>query len=152
MFRLGAVSDSHGVLGNIQRVALALTGCDAVAHLGDCTGDALALARLLDVPVYSVRGNCDFAPDAPEEIVLTLDGRKVLLCHGHKRMVKLSMTNLSYRAREAGAQLALYGHTHIADAENDGFTLYVNPGALMDGRFAVIEFRSSGLCPLLKTL
>jgi len=146
MFRLGVVSDSHNAGAMVERVCPLLAGMDAVAHLGDGMGDA---GRITGLPVHAVAGNCDLLTEYPRERTEVFAGTKVLLTHGDLYRVKHSLMRLSLRAREAEALLALYGHTHAPSAEWVGGALLVNPGALMDGRYAIIEFRENGPAPFL---
>lgn len=152
MIRLALVSDSHGHSARLRAAAGALTGCDALCHLGDLCADGVRLAQAMGLPLHGVRGNCDALGGAPEEITLTVAGYKLLLCHGHRYGVKRSLTALSLRAREAGAQIVLYGHTHLPQVDRDGPLLLINPGALLDGRCAILEFRENGPVPLMKQL
>src|SRR5690606_26470360 len=100
-----------------------------------------------------VRGNCDgYLATAPEEMMLTIEGTRLLLTHGHRHRVKQGLLALAYRAREAGVQVALYGHTHVPSVERVGDIVLINPGALMSGRYAVLEFRPGGPTPVMKIL
>ncbi|MEA4898982.1 MAG: metallophosphoesterase [Christensenellaceae bacterium] len=153
MIRLGLVSDSHGAAMNIARAAEALRGVDALIHLGDVSADAGRFEALLRVPVHAVRGNCDvYSATAPEEMTLTVEGIRLLLTHGHRLRVKQGLLALACRARETGAQAALYGHTHVPSVERAGDILLLNPGALLSGRYAVLEFREGGPTPVMKIL
>ena len=152
MYRLGVASDSHGRTSALKSAAERLSDVDAVVHLGDCETDAIFF-KAANRPLYTVSGNCDcFARESPSEIVIDIDGVKLLMCHGHSYCVKYSLTRLSLRAREAGCALVLYGHTHIPSVDTDGGIVFVNPGALMDGRFCVIEFRENGPVPVMYEL
>ena len=51
---------------------------------------------------------------------------------------------------EAGAQVALFGHTHEPCACYVGKVLMVNPGALKDGRYAVLRIENGQTTPYLK--
>ena len=53
--------------------------------------------------------------------------------------VKHSLMRLSLKAREAGAALALYGHSHRQEIDRDGEITLLNPGALKNGDYAVVE-------------
>ena len=152
MFRLGVVSDSHGARAMMELVCPRLKGLDAVAHLGDGMGDARRVGELTSLPVYAVSGNCDLLMEYPEEITHVFSGVKVLMTHGNLLKVKHSLLRLALRAEEVGAGLALFGHTHEAMAEWNRGVLLVNPGALMNGRYAIIEFRENGPCPFLLRL
>lgn len=152
MFRLGVVSDSHGSRAMVERVCPLMKGLDAVAHLGDGMGDARRISELTGLPLYAVSGNCDLMPEYPEERTEVFAGVKTLLTHGNLLKVKHSPLRLSLRAEEVDARLALYGHTHQPVAEWVRGVLLVNPGALMNGRYAIIEFRENGPCPFLLRL
>lgn len=152
MRRLGIVSDSHGERSKLRRAWELLGDCDAYVHLGDCARDLQGAPPPPGVPLYSVRGNCDFAAHAPEEITFRFGGLCFLACHGHRYRVKEQLTYLSLRAREAGADVVLFGHTHMPCVERDGPLLLVNPGALMDGRVCILEMRENGPCPVMKIL
>ena len=52
------------------------------------------------------------------------------MTHGHREMVKSGVGHLVAEARRYGAQVALYGHTHIPDCHREEDGLWVlNPGA-----------------------
>ena len=140
--KLIVASDSHYdkvMLVNLAQEIKRRGDIDAVIHLGDMQGDADWLRKNLSQPVYSVPGNCDMNFTDPAERVLSLGGAAVFLCHGHTLRVKTTLEPLSYRAEERGARLALFGHTHARCVRNLGGVLLVNPGALKDGRYALIE-------------
>ena len=52
------------------------------------------------------------------------------MTHGHNERVKSGIGGLLAEARRYGAKAALYGHTHIADCQQDSDGLWVlNPGS-----------------------
>lgn len=132
--KLCVFSDSHGRTDLIGRLPVA----DAYLFCGDGLGDL----RDLTAPVYAVCGNCDWASREPEHRLLELGGRRIFLTHGHRYRVKSDLYRLALAAREQGAELVLYGHTHIPDRMEDNGLLLLNPGAL-SGR--------PGTCLLLDT-
>lgn len=129
MMRVGVISDTHGVSFGITRALRAIPDAEAWIHLGDFAADAHTLEREAGVPVHSVRGNCDFDTRVPAELVLTLGGARILLCHGHQYAVRYDRTRLFYRAEELGCAAALYGHTHVSLLEASGPILALNPGS-----------------------
>jgi len=140
--RLAILSDSHGNVEDL-RSAVAFARPDAAVFLGDCCPDAVLLGRSYpDLPIHMVRGNCDPGVDAPDQLLLELEGHRLLLCHGHRYGVKLGFEGLCRAAREAGADIALFGHTHRAWKERRDGVLLLNPGSI-SGRgettFAVLE-------------
>jgi putative phosphoesterase len=125
------MSDSHG------NVPLALLACDmagtfdSLIHLGDGGEDAEILAHALDITVVHVAGNCDVCSAAPRELLLDYEGKKLLLMHGDAYGVKSGLGMLEKRAREAGVDAVLFGHTHRPTVTTlSGGILAVNPGTL----------------------
>lgn len=134
--RVLLLSDTHGNL-LLARKALKLAGqVLLVLHAGDYHRDALRLARAERVDVRGVRGNCDLGGEGPLEDFLELGGHRVFLTHGHQFGVKGGLERLTARALAAGADIAVYGHTHVpAETVFEG-VLLVNPGSVGYGRGA----------------
>ena len=119
------LSDTHGNIGAIERLNQILKESDFVFHLGDYQRDIMAFNREFGHKILSVKGNCDFG--CGDEII-EIEGVKILLTHGHEYDVKNGLTRLSFKAKEVGAKVVFYGHTHIPKIEEyDGIT-FVNPG------------------------
>ncbi|MBQ2062242.1 MAG: metallophosphoesterase [Oscillospiraceae bacterium] len=128
--RILVLSDSHGNVDNLAR-CVEFTEPNHILHLGDCVHDAELLARRFPtIPVTTVPGNCDYGnPDEPEKLI-ELGGKRILMMHGHTRGVKYDIQRAVYAARECGADVLLFGHTHRPLVDFDG-TLYVmNPGSV----------------------
>ena len=125
-------SDSHSGL-SFMRAAIKMISPDAMIHLGDyyADGDTIAFENPT-VPMYQVPGNCDKyrVQGKPEALCLSVFGAKLYMVHGHNEGVKMTLHRLVTDARAAGAQAALYGHTHRADCHQEGDGLWViNPGS-----------------------
>ncbi len=124
------ISDTHGML---QRADYALRGMepfDLLIHGGDHWVDGAKLGSLFGVPVKAVAGNCDPLGNAPEKLVFTWQGCRILLVHGHRFQVKGRLVELSAAAMKASAQLVVFGHTHQwLVAENNGLVI-LNPGSV----------------------
>ncbi len=135
-------SDSHSSLRFMRACILAVRP-DVLIHLGDYYGDGAVIAgENPDVPFYGVQGNCDryrCTAFEPEQIMCRIGSVQCLLTHGHRYAVKSGLGALTAYARACGAQIALYGHTHIPDChvEPDGLWL-VNPGSCGFGRTAAL--------------
>lgn len=149
MTRIGVVSDSHGGRIHLERfVEICLTeGFDQVFHLGDVLEDARWLEKNLDVPVTSVAGNCDFYAHHPREARVTVEGKRLLLLHGDRYRVKLGYDMLSYYAEENAVDAALFGHTHQPFAGYVGRALLINPGALKNGHYCILEVSAGDIVP-----
>lgn len=142
--KLLILSDSHGNVDAM--VAIANKECPAgIIHLGDCWRDATELKRRLpQIPMYRVRGNCDsysWTPGSDDILTWKFEDVTVYMTHGHLHSVKLSLLRLHLAAKEAGAQVALFGHTHRSYYEDhDGVTL-MNPGTCgsVMGTYGILE-------------
>jgi putative phosphoesterase len=116
---------------------------DAMLFLGDGERDLAAVYRRFpDLPVYAVRGNCDYYSDLPQWLTCELDGIPVLFTHGHLFGVKYDLIELEDAARSVGARIVLFGHTHEAYLREDEALTVLNPGSIGDygaHTYAVIE-------------
>ena len=117
-------SDVHGDVGSFFKLAEIAKEHDGVLFAGDgyTTVKELPLEN-----VYAVGGNCDFC--GPTEIIVSIDGVRILLTHGHKYGVKASLLSLSFRARELNCHVAVFGHTHEPFCAYEGGVMLLNPGA-----------------------
>lgn len=134
MLKAAVFSDTHT---NTARMVEAVRASrpDVVIHLGDHDRDTAVLREQFpEIPLYSVCGNCDFAPAAPEKAVVQLGPVKAFLTHGHLYNVHYTLDYLVYAAQEAGAKLALFGHTHEAENVEIGGVQVLNPGTAGKGR------------------
>ena len=124
-------SDSHGNVANMED-AVRLESPDRIFHLGDLVRDAEALAeKFPHIPLTYVPGNCDGRrPDLPEERVFTLEGCKILMTHGHIHHVKATPALAVRSAREAGARLLCFGHTHEPLCQFENGLWILNPGSV----------------------
>lgn len=123
-------SDSHGRVSPMMD-QIRLHQPDLVFHLGDVTRDVLPLRQEWpNLRIESVPGNCDGWTDQPEEKLITVEGFRFLLCHGHTYRVKLGLDLLREGARTHLADAALFGHTHSPLCDrSSGFWLF-NPGSI----------------------
>ena len=104
-----------------------------VLHLGDHTDDARELESVFPrLTVCSVRGNNDyFDREVPEHAVVTLDGVRIFLTHGHREQVYVREgKQVAQLAREEGCGLAFFGHTHRMYLERINGVLVCNPGSI----------------------
>ena len=103
---------------------------DQVIHLGDLITDAEELTYVYPrLPICMVPGNCDGWTTEPVKKLITLQGKTILLSHGHLWRVKGSYDAAIADARKAGADILLFGHTHRAYCQQLEDGLWVmNPG------------------------
>lgn len=141
-------SDSHRMISHMQE-AIASEQPNHMIHLGDHTGDADDIRRLYPtLPVLSVRGNCDYDMTARELVLTEIEGFRFIVAHGHRYGVKRSLLSYELAAREANAQVALFGHTHCALCEEYNGLWMMNPGSCGYGSrpsYGVIEIINGSL-------
>lgn len=124
-------SDTHNASGRMPAVLEREGIPDAVIFLGDGASDADVLAeRYPRLPLYRVRGNCDFASLDPEQGRAAFGGVLFLYTHGHNYGVKTSLDNLLHAAKITKADVALYGHTHRPEYSLVNGVHLFNPGSL----------------------
>ena len=150
MIRALILSDIHGETTTfrwlLEEVWKQTGPIDAYICLGDGVRDfdnaeAFIRSRDPNATMYAVKGNCDFVTDEPDRLTIHLGGLKIFLTHGHVQRVKSGLDYLISAARTAGADVALYGHTHRANVEY--FTPWLlNPGAVKDDCCALLEIEN----------
>lgn len=134
LMRILVCSDSHGVVSHMCDL-VEREKPDMVFHLGDMVrdGERLRLAYPT-LRIEQVAGNCDYRADAPLERTVTVEGCKLILCHGHEYSVKQSYRYLARHGREEQADAILCGHTHKAYHDTYGSLQVCNPGTVGAGR------------------
>lgn len=125
------VSDSHGDYNIISRLVRMQTKADVVIFLGDGYEEFQDLK--LDFPkkmFLGVRGNNDWSCPLPLNDEITLEGKKIFFTHGHREHVKYGLEMLKEAARQRGADIVLFGHTHEPYTEYDNGLYIMNPGCI----------------------
>ena len=118
-----------------------------VIHLGDMISDAEEVEEHYPkLPFCTGPGNCDgwFATD-PLKKQITLEGKSILLSHGHRWGVKSGYDGAIADARAVGADILLFGHTHVPLCQRleDGLWM-MNPGPASSS-FGLIELENGGI-------
>lgn len=123
-------SDSHRSLSGMY-AAIDLHKPQQVIHLGDMMDDAEEVAEHYPMlPFCLVPGNCDgWGAAVPVKKEIRLDGKSILLSHGHRWGVKSGYDTAIADARAVGADILLFGHTHVPLCRRleDGLWM-MNPG------------------------
>ncbi len=135
---VGVVSDTHGYLN--PKVLELLKPVDCILHAGDI-GDAGIIEELARIaPVTTVRGNNDrTGPESlfPEKATLQMDGWNFFLTHQVK-VPKTPDDPSMEPYQKTGADVVVFGHSHIAFQRQIGRVLFFNPGAAGKRRFKVV--------------
>lgn len=141
--RVLVVSDSHGISDHIKKIIDKHSPISLFIHLGDIGEDPKYIREWLvnpnvsdpnGVPAVFIRGNCDHGwlkrKLSKSEVIIELNGNRVLLTHGHHFHVDDGMDELiSFGARE-NIQLILHGHTHIPLNQKFGDIRILCPGSV----------------------
>ena len=129
--RVLVVSDVHGDMRGLCEAIESQPTARVVLFLGDGIRQAEdAAERYPDRDFYLVPGNCDFGSDALPIRQETFGGKRFYFTHGHRHDVKYTLYRLEMAAREAEADIVLYGHTHAQHEEYVDGLYFFNPGSL----------------------
>lgn len=142
--KLLVLSDTHGRVDRVLRVLNLHSDADAVLFLGDGISD-ISRSGVDTGKLFCVRGNCDgvsFNPSlySPDELSLCFDGFNILMMHGHLHGVKSGIDSAVRYAAAKGADILLFGHTHIPcesylSSDDMKKPIYIfNPGSLGAGQ------------------
>lgn len=128
--KLLILSDSHNSPDVVQRILRDETDVDALIFLGDGLRDLeQGLTQHPRLRTYAVAGNCDYGALEPLDGLAAFDKPVVFYTHGHMYGVKYDLDTLAQAAAARGAEVALFGHTHIPLAEQRGGVFLFNPGS-----------------------
>ncbi|WP_228027553.1 metallophosphoesterase family protein [Bacillus fonticola] len=121
------VSDSHASKEELVTLLERHPGLDLYIHCGDSELSS-------DDPVLEqfqvVRGNCDMDGRLPNLVTVEVAGVTFLVVHGHQHQVKTTLTPLGIKAKEVGADIACFGHSHELGCEENNGTVFLNPGSV----------------------
>lgn len=126
------MSDSHSerhVIENIK--ARYANTASAIFHCGD---SELPSDDKIWENVTVVAGNCDFDDGYDNFVTKNIEGKTILITHGHLFNVGFGLDKYSYFAEEKNADIALFGHIHRPVAQIIGKTLFLNPGSVAQPR------------------
>lgn len=140
--KIVVASDSHGNVDAIEHI-FQNEKFDYFIFCGDGVDDFSSF--YFDARLNLIAGNCDWFCRYPSEQTIILNNRKIFVTHGHKYYVKNSIEKLVKEAKNIGAEIVLYGHTHRQKFENIDGIFFVNPGTLKLGQYAIVEIQETGV-------
>lgn len=134
--RILIISDTHGDDRNFMELIDKVADIDMLIHCGDVGSSEELYRSVVKCPVKIVAGNNDYYLDLNEEEEFDLREHRFLITHGHRQRVSWGTERLMEYAYGIGADVVLYGHTHVPNVEYDeDFNVYaVNPGSLSQPR------------------
>ncbi len=128
MFRVGLISDTHGLL-RPEAIAF-LQGSDFIVHAGDIGDSAILQALAAIAPLTVVRGNNDrgsWAEQLAETALLEVGETAIYAIH--------DLAQLEIAPSAAEVRVVVSGHSHKPVVEERDGVLYVNPGSSGPRRF-----------------
>lgn len=152
--RIGVVSDTHSKKSSIEQLGGKIGGLDMLIHLGDNVEDISIIKEYYKGEIINVKGNCDILRSTPTDRIENICGKKVFITHGHNYDVKDNLSKLRCKALEIGANIVLYGHTHIGQIDFEEGVWYINPGSAslprdVERSFAIINIQEESIEPSL---
>ncbi len=124
------ISDTHGRNNYVYNTIKRVSPIDLIIHLGDYDRGEEYIKDISPCPALMVCGNNDFYDGLPKEVVTSIGKYIVMLTHGHRYGVNYSTADLLDAAKQNGADIVMYGHTHVPIIKrNDGIWI-INPGSL----------------------
>jgi len=127
--KIGVVGDTHGSREALVIISRVFQDVQLLFHTGDHYQDGVNLEKKMGIPVFTVKGNCDYKT-RDTEVLITLEGKKFFLTHGHLFGVKHGLNTLQDRAAELEADYCLFGHTHRPLILEYQGVWFLNPGSL----------------------
>lgn len=146
--KLLVLSDTHGDVFSLKEAIKARNEAEVIIHCGDGNSEFESIKPLYPHKHFiGVKGNCDFCSDASNIETITLAGKKIFITHGHLYNAKYGLYNLVCAAREANADLLLFGHTHNPLKDYDDGLYIVNPGSChgYNASYAYIDVTEKGI-------
>lgn len=151
--RILVISDSHGRTGAIERAIDAQPEAKHIFFLGDLVRDIEDYPFIYPDRIFHiVSGNCDYNSMLKSVDAVTIEGVRILFTHGHPFSVKSGISRLKEVAEQNGAQLVLFGHTHVPYTEYSKGIHFVNPGSISHGEggagYSVVDIMPNGIMPI----
>ncbi|MGX5828193.1 metallophosphoesterase family protein [Mesorhizobium sp. 43Arga] len=150
-FRIGIISDTHGLLR--PEAERRLAGVDHIIHGGDIGRPEIIAALRRIAPVTAIRGNVDtgtWAAQYADTERVRLAGRTIYVLHDLK--------TLQISPAALGIDMVISGHSHIPKIETVDGVLYLNPGSAGRQRFklpitlATVDVTPSNMQPVIHEL
>lgn len=145
-------SDSHGNYDVLETIVERhREDADLFIHLGDGEREMEYIRYAYPEKKFLfVAGNCDYGSEAPDYDVADFGGKKIFLTHGWRFGVKGSLDPIKEEARKFGADILLFGHTHIAETDYDEGLYVMNPGSCARPReggpsYGIIDVTKAGI-------
>ena len=128
--RILVVSDTHGDYFSLKEVVQTHSSAEIIVHCGDGDEQVDFLKNTYkNKMIIAVKGNCDFGSTLPATEFFTVQGKKIMVTHGHLYNAKATFYNLLCAAKENNADIVLFGHTHTPISLCTDDVYFLNPGS-----------------------
>lgn len=128
--RILVVSDTHGDLNTLIKAVNMQPKAEIIVHCGDGEEQVDYLkATYKDKFIVAVKGNCDWCSSLNAVETLNVMGKKIFVTHGHLYNAKRGYYQIICAAREAKADVLLFGHTHMPMTSYEDGLYMMNPGS-----------------------
>ncbi|MBH0165737.1 metallophosphoesterase family protein [Fictibacillus sp. 7GRE50] len=110
---------------------------DYIFHAGDWTAKSVYEELKTFAPVYAVRGNVDqdsWSSTLPDKVLVDIENVKVAMVHGHLGKGRSTPERAYRECQRDGADLIIFGHSHIPFHDEKGDSILFNPGSPTDKR------------------
>jgi putative phosphoesterase len=150
MFRIGIISDTHGLLR--PEAERRLAGVDHIVHAGDIGRPEIVDALRRIAPVTAIRGNVDagkWARQFTDTKLVRLAEKSIYVLHDLKTLHLDARTVID---------VIISGHSHLPKIQEIDGILYLNPGSAGPRRFklpitlATLEVTPESLRPEIHDL
>lgn len=145
--RIAVISDSHRMMRVLYKIVEThIKDADLFIFLGDIDDDFDNVLMLYPkLKYYRVAGNNDWYSTYPFEQLIEVGGKRIFFAHGHTYYVKRGYNEITDRARELGADICLFGHTHTQYTNYDNGLYIMNPGAVCAYKYGMIDITETGI-------
>jgi hypothetical protein len=130
--RIGVLADTH-IPSNRDALPQVIhdlfAGVAMILHAGDVVSENVITELQAIAPTYAVRGNMDYAFQAPAKRILEVEGKRTGLIH----IPPAPLTEEGIRSLVGDVDCLVHGHTHKPRIERVGSVLVFNPGAVTAG-------------------
>lgn len=145
--RIIVTSDSHKRANYLlEIIEKHIETTDLFINLGDGEDDVdTALLLYPNIKIERVAGNCDWGSNLPLYKSITANGKKIFFSHGHPFYVKHGYQAIEEKAIAEKADICLFGHTHVPYTAYKDSIHYMNPGAVCNGDYGIIDIVDKGI-------
>ena len=144
-YRIVVISDTHHDVARLERLLPVINGTDRLVFCGDGVSDIMRIRGRITVPIVCVKGNNDFCFNMQINDIATVafGSTRAFVTHGHRYGVRQGLAQLLELSILNDYKLVFFGHTHAYTDVTHSGVRFINPGALCNGSYAIVE--GSGL-------